>query len=284
MRFLLVLLSIILIIVAAPGAAAGELRRDYVDAPDGQLHIRIVGDPGRQQDAPPLVALHLVPNSGQIFERFLPLIAEGRAAVAFDLPGFGMSDPVDGPDTIEAYAEAILHGLDDLGLERIDLLGYHTGAAVSAEIVRRQPDRVRKLVLVAVPVLTEEERARFAALPPIPFDEAGDFAREEWQRSMRWRGPGQTVDSVKRTYAEKMRPGARERGATAVVAYDLAAALPAIDCPVMVIRPRDDLWEATLRAKPLVPDAIWVEMPDFGHGLFEVAADDLAARIDEFLR
>jgi hypothetical protein len=88
-----------------------------------------------------------------------------------------------------------------------------------------------------VPVFTETERARFGALPPIPFDEEGDWAREEWRRSWRWRGPGQTRADVLRTYAEKMRPGARERGATAIAAYDMAGALRAVRQPLLIVRP-----------------------------------------------
>jgi len=265
-------------LVTAPQSYA-DVRRDYVDAGDGQLHYRISGDLAAAEL--PLVALHLVPNSSQVFERFLPLVANDRAAIAFDLPGFGMSDPVE--DTIPAYAAAMLAGLDGLGVEQIDLLGYHTGAAVAAEMLRQQPERVRRLILAAVPVLTDEERARFAALPPIAFDEDGEWAREEWQRSMRWRGPGQSVESVKRTYAEKMRPGARERGAAAVVAYDLAATLSGVDAPVMVIRPRDDLWEATGRARSMLPEAAWIEYPQYGHGLFEVASVELAELVACFL-
>ena len=275
--------AIIMLLLLATAAGAAELRRAYVDAGPGQLHLRIAGPPNTDSERPPLVALHLVPNSGQVFDRFLPLISEDRTAIAFDLPGFGMSDPVDGPETIEAYANAILDGLDQLGIVEIDLLGYHTGAAVSAEIIRQRPQFVRRVILAAIPVLTQVERDRYAALPPIAFDEAGEFAKQEWQRSMHWRGPGQTVDSVKRTYAEKMRPGARERGATAVVGYDLGAVLPLIDKPTLVMRPKDDLWEATARARPLLSEALWVELPHYGHGLFEVAAGEMAALVDCFL-
>ncbi|MDJ0657325.1 MAG: alpha/beta hydrolase [Xanthomonadales bacterium] len=271
-----------LLLCLAPALTGAEVRRDYVDGGSGQLHIRISGDMGKAtRDRPALVLLHQVPNSSQVFESFMPQMAKRGPVIAFDLPGFGMSDPV--ADTIEAYAEAILAGLDYLSVDRIDLLGYHTGAAVAAEMIRKKPQLVRRLVLAAVPILTSDERQRFAALPPIPFDPSGDFARTEFQRSMKWRGPGQTVDSVKRTFAEKMRPGARERGATAVVAYDLAAVLPQIARPTLVLRPRDDLWEATLRARPLLPDAEWVDLPDYGHGLFEVASELLAELIGDFL-
>ncbi len=272
---------LLLLLGFSTALANADVRRDYVDSRVGQLHARMV-EPATA-GGPPVILLHLVPNSSQVFEQFLPLIADDRSAIAFDLPGFGMSDPVKGDETVPAYADAILDGIDALTLQQVDLIGYHTGAAVAAEMATRRPELVRRVVLVAVPVLTREERDRFAALPPIAFDEEGEFAKAEWQRSLHWRGPGQSVDSVKRTYAEKMRPGARERGAQAVVAYDLGAALGKIGQPLLVIRPQDDLWEATLRAKPLVPDAQWVEMPHYGHGLFEVAAEELAELIDEFL-
>lgn len=274
---------ILLLLLASPGASADDLRRGYADSSVGQLHYREI-PADDTSDSLPLVLLHLVPNSSQVFDAFMLAGDDGRRQLAFDLPGFGMSDPVTGDETVEAYAQAILASLDALGVESIDLLGYHTGAAVAAEMMQQRPDLVRKLVLVAIPLLTDEERAAFAALPPIAFDEDGEFAKTEWQRSLRWRGPGQSIDSVKKTYAEKMRPGARERGAKAVVAYDLEPALRAIDVPLMVLRPKDDLWEATDCARSVLTDAAWIDLPQYGHGMFHVAPDELASTVFEFLQ
>jgi pimeloyl-ACP methyl ester carboxylesterase len=136
------------------------------------------------------------------------------------------------------------------------------------------------MVLFAVPVFSAPERASFGAQPPIPFDEEGDWAREEWRRSWRWRGPGQSRESVLRTFAEKMRPGARERGARAIAAFDMAGALRASTTPLLLVRPKDDLWEATGRAFDLRPDVGHVELPDLGHGVWEVAT----RRVDEIVR
>ncbi|MEM7282068.1 MAG: alpha/beta hydrolase [Pseudomonadota bacterium] len=256
------------------------VRRGYVNAGNGQLHYRQAGR--RTKDQVPLIALHLVPNSSQVFEVFMEHMSEHRTVIAFDLPGFGMSDGVQ-EDTIEIYAKVIARGIAELGYTRVDLLGYHTGAAVALELEKLLPESVRFMVLAAIPLLTDEERRRFAALPPIPFDESGDFVKAEWNRSFKWRGPGQSVDSVKRTFAEKMRPGARERGAQAVVRYELKERLASLKKPLLVIRPNDDLWEATLRAKPLLSEAIWVEFPNYGHGLFEVAGPSMADLIQGFL-
>ena len=273
----------------AVAALAGDVRaagivRDYVGPAGQQLHLRLAGtEEDRTGSRLPLIALHLVPNSGQVFERFQAAMGARRPVIAVDLPGFGMSDPVSGDETVGNYAARILAGLRELGHEQVDLLGFHTGAAVAAEIAVTDPGRVRRVVLAALPVLTDEERAQFAALPPIEFDLEGRFAQSEWQRSLRWRGPGQSVESVYRTFAEKMRPGARERGATAVVRYELADRLAEISQPVFVLRPRDDLWHATARARDLLPYARWDEYPAAGHGFFEVEAEALARTIDGFL-
>ena len=255
------------------------IERHYIRTAHGQLHLRMAGKKGSR---PPLLMLHQVPNSGQIFEPVMSALADERLVLAIDTPGYGMSDPLPDPQTIEAYASVIgsaLHGWLD---EPIDIVGYHTGAAIATVLANGDLLRVRRVALVAVPVLTDEERKEFAALPPIPFDEAGDWAREEWRRSWHWRGPGQTRDDVLKSFAEKMRPTARQQGARAIVAFDMAPALRALQQPMLIVRPRDDLWEATARAAALRPDAPCVTLPDFGHGLWSAAPDRMLKILKEF--
>ena len=266
----------------AQAAEQSVVRRGYSNAKHGQIHYRSVGQ-GRR---PPLLCFHHVPNSGQIYERVALKLAKGRRVVILDTPGYGMSDPLPDPQRIDAYASALSEAASALGLDDrpVDLLGYHTGAAIACAIALSGGLRVRRLALCAVPVFSAEERASFGAQTPIPFDEEGDWAREEWRRSWRWRGPGQTREMVMRTYAEKMRPGARERGASAIAAYDMADALARVRQPLMIIRPRDDLWDATGRAMAVRPDAPVQELPDLGHGLWDVASDRMGEIIDGFLR
>jgi pimeloyl-ACP methyl ester carboxylesterase len=256
----------------------GPVLRFYTRCRYGQLHGRGSGS----GNASPLIAFHQVPNSSQVFEAFLPLIGRDRRAMALDTPGYGMSDPAPDPQSILDYAEAMVDAHRAMDLPPADLLGYHTGAAIALAFAARHPERVRRLLLVAVPVFSAAERESFGALPPIPFDEAGDWARTEWQRTIRWRGPDQSLVSLKRGFAEKLRPGARERGATAIAAFDTGAALAASRHPLMIVRPRDDLWEATGRAMALRPDAPALALPDYGHGLFDVIPARMAAIARDF--
>jgi pimeloyl-ACP methyl ester carboxylesterase len=281
------LVAALLLVAGGTAAAlpdtAGAVRRGYVEVQSGQVHYRYTAPAATARAGAPVALFHLSPNSGQVFSDLLPLLGRDRIAVAFDTPGYGMSDPVPDPQTIAAYAGQLAAAMAALGLDSgVDLVGYHTGAAIALELAQRYPAQAGRLALVAVPVLTADERAAGAALPPIPFDEAGEWAKQEWQRSWRWRGPGQDRQSVLATFAEKLRPGVRERGATAVLAYDTAAALERARAPLLLVRPRDDLWTATGRARALRPDAGWVELPDFGHGLFHAAPQRMAAILRDF--
>lgn len=70
-----------------------------------------------------------------------------RPAIAVDLPGFGGSDLPSRP-RISAYAEAVVEGLEQLGLHEITLVGHSLGGAVATAAAERCP-AVRALVLLA---------------------------------------------------------------------------------------------------------------------------------------
>lgn len=135
----------------------GTSDRSYVRLPWGQVHLRSAGDPG----SPALVMLHQSPLSSATFEAVLPgLASRGLHVVAPDTPGFGMSDPTPGQWSIADYAVGVRRLLDALGLQRVVLLGQHTGAVVGCEVARQERDRILGLVHQGLPLYSEEERAQ----------------------------------------------------------------------------------------------------------------------------
>lgn len=259
-----------------------KVRRGYVDTRFGQVHYRSFGEPSETNN--PILLLHLSPNSGQVFSDFLPIIGEDRFVIAPDYPGYGMSEQIEGEQKITDYARAMLDVSEALNLKGpIDLLGYHTGTAVALEMALQDNNKIGRLILIAVPVLTDEERATGAALPTIEFDTLGEFAQKEWQTSWKWRGPGQSKESVYATFSEKMRPNARKLRASAILAYDIKPALKNVDKNTLVIRVGDDLWEATKRVKSIRPDFEFLELQEYGHGLFHVAPKKINTIIRAFL-
>lgn len=271
-----------------PGSAAPSVhvRRMYMDCRYGQMHLRSAfSGNGGFDELTPLVCLHQSPMSGRVFDRFLPLMGTDRTVYAPDTPGFGESDPPPDEPSIEDYAGAIGDFIDHLRLRRVDLLGYHTGACIAAELAIARPEQVRRVVMVAAPVFTDAEREAFdRARWPAPLREDGGHLMEEWQRTLRWRGPGVTLQQLAASFADKLRNGPQAWwGASAAMHWPAAARLPRVTQPVLVMRPRDDLWDVTPRARSPLPKATFVDLPEQGFGLFDVAPEAVAGPVRRFL-
>jgi pimeloyl-ACP methyl ester carboxylesterase len=260
-----------------------SVKRAYVDGPWGQIHVRLAGPEAPTR--PGVVMFHQSPNSSQIFRTFQPLLASDRCVVAPDTPGFGNSDPCTETPDIPDYADALAAVLPLAGDGPIDLIGYHTGAMIACEFARRMPGIIRRLVLVGIPLFNDAERDGFA-LQPWPKPEAPDGSHiiAEWQRSLQWRGPGQTMDMVTRSFTAKLLAGPTAWwGARAAFAYPLADTLANLQQPILGINPRDDLWEITPRFRALRRQDTLLDMPDYGFGIFEVGGSDLMGPIRDFL-
>ncbi len=259
-----------------------EVTRDFADTPGGQIHFRRAGD---ASEHPPVVLFHQSPNSSQVFVEFMAELGVDRAVFAPDTPGFGESDrPSDIPE-IADYAAALAVFLDAENIGRADLLGYHTGAAIAIEIARRHPERVRRLILVGIPAFTPEEAAAFEAQPwPKPFDNEGKAVAESWRSSLQWRGKGQSDASVRRWFDQKTANGPFAWwGARSALRYPTREALSEIDAPILFVRPRDDLWESSLRVLPELTNSQRLDLPQYGFGLFEAAPAYMASEVRSFL-
>jgi pimeloyl-ACP methyl ester carboxylesterase len=88
---------------------------------------------------------------------------------------------------------------------------------------------------------------------------------------------------LSRAFAQKLQNGPNAWwGANAVMNYQLAERLPQVASPALVLRPMDHLWEATQRARGLLREARFADLPEYGHGLFEVAPEAIWKKAAEF--
>jgi len=114
--------------------------------------------------APDLVLLHPLPQDGGFFSVIAPYLAAGRTVIAPDYPGYGKSDPLPGPPSIEDWAAAMLDTLEARSTDGpADLFGFHTGCLVAAEMSLRGPDLVRRIVMIDVPFFDDAGRADLLA-------------------------------------------------------------------------------------------------------------------------
>lgn len=269
---------------AADGERRSEavVRRRFVDNRWGQLHLRIATPPRGAVSEPPLVLFHQTPLSGRMFEHVIDELARNREVYAIDTPGYGESDPPPEPPSIEEYAAAIGDFLETLPTA-YDVMGYHTGVLIAAELAKTRPERVRRAVLVAIPLFDDERRRNFEPSRD-NMREDGSHLLDLWESTMRVRPDGQSVERAAEIVAEKQRAGARSGWAgPAIFAYDTRRALEAIRQPVLVLRPRDGLYENTREAFELLADATLTDYDDLGYGFFDSDPSRIADDVDRFL-
>lgn len=99
-------------------------------------------------DGPPLLLLNGIGGNVEMWQPVVDRIA-GRRLVMLDMPGTGNSPALRVPRRMSGYAELVIAVLDELGIERTDVLGYSWGGALAQELARTAPGRVRSLVLAA---------------------------------------------------------------------------------------------------------------------------------------
>lgn len=124
------------------GRSVAGWESGFVDAKGLRLRI------GRHGSGKPLL---LITGIGAHMDMWAPFarLAGDRELIAFDAPGTGRSQRPRRPLRMGGLAEVVRALLDELELDRVDVLGYSWGGVLAQEFARRAPERVRRLVLCA---------------------------------------------------------------------------------------------------------------------------------------
>ena len=274
---------------AASGPASVIRRRRYVDARWGQVHVTTTAPANARAVRPPLVCLPFTPRSGRDFDEFAQQFATDRNVHCPDLPGYGGSDAPPAPPSLEEYAAALHEALDQLEPTRrtaFDLFGQHTGAALSIELAIQRPQRIRRLVLLGVPMFEEEELARVRAefAKPRPYFEDPDFFARTWKRDLAALDLGLDREKMLLRFTEIMRSGTRSWwGFNAVFNYAIRDNLPRVQQPVLTIALNESLGPASRDAAELVRNGRLLELADLSGAAMDFAAGRIAAATRAFL-
>jgi pimeloyl-ACP methyl ester carboxylesterase len=107
-----------------------------------QLHYRIAGN------GMPLVMLHGWPQHSLMWHSVAPQLAEHYTVILPDMRGVGGSDiPTNGYDK-KTMAEDIYQLVQQLGFEKILLVGYDLGSGVAYSLAAMYPDLVEKIAVM----------------------------------------------------------------------------------------------------------------------------------------
>ncbi len=249
-----------------PFADPAAVWHDYVDTPQGRVHLRRAGR-GR-----PLLALQSAPGSSAPLLPLLHGLAGEREVIAPDYLGNGDSDKPEREVDIGVLADDALAVADALGLESFDLWGTHTGALVALELTVRHSERIGRVVLEA-PVLIPPSFSAdildhyFPALRPdrwgLHLLHAWNMRRDmflfwPWYRQQRDAVRSIGVPDAAVLHAWTMgllSSGAHyDRSYRAAFRYDTRARLPKLTRPALICAgPADMLVEGLTEAKQLAP-------------------------------
>jgi 2-hydroxy-6-oxonona-2,4-dienedioate hydrolase len=116
-------------------------------------YLDIDGTPSRvieagAGDAPPLLMVHGIALTAEVWLRNIDALARDRRVVSLDLLGHGFTQPPAGVEAdVPAKLRHLLRIADHLGFERFALCGSSYGALLCMNVFLTAPDRVTHLVI-----------------------------------------------------------------------------------------------------------------------------------------
>lgn len=258
-------------------------RRVFVDTDFGQMHLRIATPASVSE--PPLVCLHMTPQSSRYFTNFMDAMSVDRVVVAPDYHGYGESDlpPISPSVTIQDYARTVWQALDQLQITNVDLLGHHTGSKVAVEMASQRSASVNNIVLVSALILTDDEEvSALGKYNLAAVDESGERFFKMWEAIKAYRGPRMTLEMMAASFAEAVRNGAAsDWGYLAASKYNksFGEALSDLRHQIVVINPADDLYDFTPRLGKFLQNGKVLEKPKWGHGLWDAFTEDVVETV-----
>jgi proline-specific peptidase len=243
--------------------AAMKAREGYVDFRGYRTWYRFVGD--LNSPVTPLLALHGGPGSTHNYFGPLEGLASERPVVVYDQIGCGKSDrPTDIEWSVDVFCDEVAAVRDQLGLERVHLLGTSWGGMLAQEHVLSGASGVVSLILsstLANLALWNEEQLKLRnALPPDVVEvlerheAAGTFEDPEYEEAMGvyfdrhfYRGPQprpelEAMAKGRAPDVYRAMQGPNEWTTTgALKGWDTRDRLHEIDVPTLVIRGRYDM-------------------------------------------
>jgi 3-oxoadipate enol-lactonase len=234
------------------------------------------------------------------FRSFAPQVEhyalQGFRAVAWDMPGYGLSAPVE-PYGVRGLANRCIHLIEALlppdaapAQRSLVLLGHGLGGMVAQEVVMRRPELVHRLVLTGS---TSGPDSGWAAEARRQTDWL-DGEANDMQALADVFLPGQTgplalpagVQLAQYCMAQ-LSPVTYRCALQAQATFDRDAALAQIHVPTLLITGEQDRLApgSTIeRMAGKIEGARWVQMPGVGHWAHLEAPDAFDALVLDFLR
>lgn len=267
--------------------AAFDGRKSLAKLPNGEtLAYLELGNP----QGPPVVLVHGYTDNARDWAPLTPYLAKRFRLIVIDLRGHGQSSKPECCYTRQDFAYDIKLLLDQLKIERADVVGHSLGSIVTQTFAEYWPERTGKVVLISSTGGREPGKAAsggFDFVTPIltlkdPIDPNSAFMRE-W-----WSSPTPVdADFMTRQREDSARIPAHVWRAVifqGLTGMELRSTLPMLKAPALLIWGGKDPIIGEADRKSLtkgLPTARVKLYPDLGHNPFweepEAVADEISA-------
>jgi pimeloyl-ACP methyl ester carboxylesterase len=233
----------------------------------------------RRGNGQPLLLLHGFPLDHHLWDEVAALLEDTFDLIIPDLRGFGQSETVDSPYTMDDYASDIAGLLDQLNIQKAAIAGHSMGGYVALAFARRFPERVRALALVSSQAPADPPERKEGR-----YKSAVDVAEKGIGGVVEAMTPKFTTDSrlqaLARESMEKQQPAAYIGALKAMAERaDSTPLLSTFRFPVVIVHGDADALIPVERAREIkdaVPASHYVELKGKGHVPMLEAAKETA--------
>ena len=247
---------------------------------------------------PLVLMLH---GAGGGYRSFAPQVEsyarEGYRAVAWDMPGYGLSAPVE-PYGVRGLAhscvqliEALLPAGSQGAAHSVALIGHGLGGMVAQEVVMRRPDLVHRMVLSGSSSGPDSGWAMDAQAQLQQLDGVHQGNMRQMAEALlpAQTGPLALAEGVQLAHhcMAQVSPVIYRQALQAQAAFDRDAALAHIHVPTLLLTGEHDRCApaaALARMADKMASSRWLQMPGMGHWLHLEAPDAFDALVLDFLR
>jgi pimeloyl-ACP methyl ester carboxylesterase len=241
---------------------------------------------------PTVLMLHGIGGGHLAFAPQVETLASvGYRAVAWDMPGYGHSAPIE-PYTFKGLAQSCVALIESLQCGAVVLLGHSMGGMVAQEVVARRPELVSRLILCGTsPSFGKPDgdwQREFVAQRTAPLDAGKSMSELAEVLVPQMVGPGSLPEGVRlATHCMGLVPAATYRRALeCLVTFDRRAALANIHVPTLLIAGEHDRNAPPAVMKKMaaaIAGSTFLELPGVGHLQNLEAPEEFDALVLNFL-
>ena len=229
-----------------------------------QLFYRVVGQ------GSPLVLIHGFGVSGHIWQALLPYLARRYQVFIVDLPGYGKST-FTSPWRLRDMAPLLLAWLEEVGLQKVSLIGQSMGGAIALHMSALAPETITQIVLISsagIPLETQLPRLMWRSMRSIVQFGNGNY-------------PWKLIRDV--MYP---RPVLFWQNTQEMMTSDFRAEMATLTAPALIIWGERDILLPLALGKALhtaLPHSHFIVLPGCGHRPMLACPEKLSELIVDFL-